>query len=224
MIGKRFKDRLMFTLLPPLAAVLIRLIGAFLKIEYVGREHVKSYWDKQQYVILAAWHDQLLMIMQCYEGSGAKILISLSKDGELIARTVQRFRLQVVRGSSSRGGREALRSMVSLGREDVDLGITPDGPKGPRHQLKAGVAQLAKLTGRPVIPVAFVCSRGYRFASWDRFLLPFPFSHAVYSLGAPVVYDTQETLEEFQQRLQKAMVANHMNAVSKLEAKGVSAV
>lgn len=219
-----FKDRLMVTFLPPLAAVLIRLIAALLRIEFIGREQARAFWDKQQCVIFAAWHDQLLMMVHGYEGPGAKILISPSKDGELIARTIRCFGLEAVRGSSSRGGREALRNMVSLGREEVDLGITPDGPKGPRHQLKAGVVQLARLTGRPVIPLAFVCSRGYRFNSWDRFLLPFPWGHAVYSFGEPVVYDEGETFEGFQQRLQDAMVINHKNAISRLEENGVSAV
>ena len=93
------------------------------------------------------------VITKCYEGAGAKVLISPSRDGELIARTMDYFGLGTVRGSSRRGGRAAFRELVELGRTPFDLAITPDGPKGPRHQLKDGVVELARITGRPVVPL-----------------------------------------------------------------------
>ena len=102
--------------------------------------------------------------------------------------------------------------------------ITPDGPKGPRHEVKEGVVQLARITGRPVIPMAFPCSRGHRFASWDRFILPYPFGRGVYSFGEPLTWAEGEEPEAFRARLQEAMEANVRRARARLETHGVSAV
>ncbi|RMF44963.1 MAG: DUF374 domain-containing protein, partial [Deltaproteobacteria bacterium] len=177
----RMADRLLLALAPPLAAVLIRGLHAVMRTEIIGDEPLRKLWQRGENVILAFWHDQLLLMALGYRGPGARILISQSKDGELIARVMKRLGHEAVRGSSSRGGREAFREMMKLAQEPVDIVFTPDGPRGPRHQLKDGVVQLARMTGRPVVPMAFVVSRGHRFGSWDRFLLPFPFSRGVYS-------------------------------------------
>jgi len=114
--------------------------------------------------------------------------------------------------------------MVRLAREPYDLAITPDGPKGPRHQAKEGVAQLAKLTRRAIVPMAFVASRGHRFASWDRFLLPYPFCRAVYAYGEPLYCAPDEPLEDFLVRVQQALDLTTTTAAEHLERRGVSAV
>lgn len=217
-------DRLLLALAPRLAAGVIRLLRLLLRVEFLGEERPSAFWQRGEHVILAFWHDQLLLMVRGYRGPGARILISPSKDGELIARTMERFGQGAVRGSSSRGGRAAFKSMVALAEEPYDLVITPDGPKGPRHQIKPGVVQLARLTGRPVIPMAFAVSRGHRFASWDRFLLPYPFARGVYAFGEAVRYCKGEDPEDFRLRLQQAMEANGRQANARLESYGVSAV
>lgn len=220
----RLTDRLLLKLGPFLASIIIRLLYRLNRIEFVGENYPQEIWQRGEHLILAFWHDQLLLMVKGYRGPGSKILISASKDGELIARVMHYFGQNAVRGSSSRGARSAFKELLTLAKEDVDLVITPDGPKGPRHELKEGVVQLARLGGRPVIPMAFVCSRGYRFASWDRFLLPLPFGHGVYSFGEPVYFDKAEGVERFRERLIEAMQLNQRTACSRLEAKGVSAV
>ncbi|BCR05202.1 hypothetical protein DESUT3_22710 [Desulfuromonas versatilis] len=217
-------DRLLLSLAPPLAARIIRWLHRSMRIETIGEEHPRRLWDAGQAVILAFWHDQLLLMVKGYRGPGARILISASKDGELIARTMRCFGQDAVRGSSSRGGRKAFRELVELGRQPFDLVLTPDGPKGPRHQVKDGVVQLARLSGRPVIPMAFVCSRGHRFGSWDRFLLPYPFSRGVYAFGEPLVFEPGEDVGDFRERLEKAMEMNVRRACAQLEKHGVSAL
>jgi lysophospholipid acyltransferase (LPLAT)-like uncharacterized protein len=217
-------DRLLLTLGPPLAAVIIRLLHYSLRAEVLGEEKPQEFWRRGEHVIFATWHDQLLLMVMVYRGPGAKILISSSKDGELIARTMTWFGQEAVRGSSSRGGKEALRAMVDLAAESVDLGITPDGPRGPRHQVKAGVAQIARLTGRPVIPLAFVCGRGHRFGSWDRFLCPYPFARGVYRFGQPLQFSKNDSVESFAEALCQAMEENERLAAARLEEHGVSAV
>lgn len=217
-------DRILLSAGPWLAARLIRWIHRILKPESLGEEKLRRIWSEGRYVILATWHDQLLMIPPEYSGSASKVLISGSKDGELIARVVKYFGVGAVRGSSNRGGRAAFRELTKLSKEPVNLGITPDGPKGPRHVVKEGVVQLARISGRPIVPIAFVCSNGHRFQSWDRFLLPYPWGKAVYSFGTPLYYDKNETLEDFQSRVQKAMEDNTQQAGEYLKRHDLSAV
>jgi lysophospholipid acyltransferase (LPLAT)-like uncharacterized protein len=221
---KHLSESLWFHLVPFLSAMVIRLLAFSMRLEILGEERPRDFWQRGENLIFAFWHDQLMLMVKCYRGPGAKILISSSKDGEIIARVMNRFGLGSVRGSSTRGGRAAFREMVALGREAVDLVFTPDGPRGPRHRLKEGVVQLARITRRPVIPVAFACSRGYRFGSWDRFLLPFPFSRGVFIFDAPLSYEKGESPKRFQSRLQDAMEAAEGKAAARLEMYGVSAV
>jgi lysophospholipid acyltransferase (LPLAT)-like uncharacterized protein len=223
-MNRSFGDRILLAAAPFLAAGVIRLLRSLMRIEFVGEERLRTFWERREHVILAFWHDQLLLMVKGYRGPGAKILISASKDGELIARTMRYFGQGAVRGSSTRGGRAAFKAMLELAKEPFDLVFTPDGPKGPRHRIKEGVVQLARLTGRPVIPMAFACSRGHRFASWDRFLLPFPFSRGVFSFGPAIQFVAGESPTNFQARLQQAMEENDRRARARLEEQGASAV
>lgn len=220
----RLSDRLLVFFAPPLAAGVIRLLKGLMRCETLGRENLGDQWQQGKRVIISFWHDQLLLMALGYPGRGARILISSSNDGELIARVMRFFGQDAVRGSSHRGGRAAFKQLVALGDAPTDLVVTPDGPKGPRHQLKDGVIQLARLTGRPVLPMAFVCSRGHRFASWDRFLLPYPFSRGVYSFGEAVFYSPGESTDSFRNRLELAMRQNQQRAEARLEVMGVCAV
>ena len=197
---------------PWLAAKMIRWIHGRIKPELIGDETLKTLWANGQNVILSFWHDQLFMMAMGYHGPGASVMISASKDGELIARTMRYFDIGSIRGSSTRGGRAAFKTMVKLSKVPTDLAFTPDGPKGPRHQVKDGVVQLARITGRPIVPMAFACSHGHRFNSWDRFLLPFPWGRGVYSFGDPMYCLQGESLDDFRFRVQNAMDANTLAA------------
>jgi lysophospholipid acyltransferase (LPLAT)-like uncharacterized protein len=220
----KLSERLLFRFGPPLAAWLVRLLSASLRTEVLGEEQVKSLWAQGKRVIFPVWHDQLLLMRQGYLGSGLTGLASSSKDGELVARMLNCFGVEAVRGSSSRGGAKALRQLVRLGKSDRDLALTPDGPRGPRRVIKPGIAQLARLTGRPVVPVCFVTSRGHRFASWDRFCVPYPFARGVYVYGDPLLVEKDESEERFCERLTAAMEEIEGRGIARLEDYGVSAV
>lgn len=217
-------DKLLLNVAPWLAAKIMGWQHRRLKPETIGVKAVSQLWAEEQPVILAFWHDQLFLMIKGYEGQGAKVLISASKDGELIARTMAYFDVGSVRGSSNRGGRAAFREMVELSREQLDLAFTPDGPKGPRHVVKEGVVQLARISKRPIVPIAFACSNGHRFRSWDHFLFPYPWGKAVYSYGEPLYYDKNETIDNFQSRVQEAMADNTRRAGEHLKQYGLSAV
>ncbi|MFM7223680.1 MAG: lysophospholipid acyltransferase family protein [Bacteroidota bacterium] len=136
------------TLLPPVGAAIVRLLGGTMRFETRGAESVDALYRDGKHIILAFWHAQQLMIPLGYRGAGTHILISQHHDGELIARIVARFGHRAVRGSSTRGGVGALRALIRLGRSGTDLVVTPDGPKGPRQVAKRGVIELAKATGQ----------------------------------------------------------------------------
>lgn len=221
---KSLMDKLIFWVAPLCAATIIRFLYRCLKPHVVNENSLLATWAQGRKVIFAFWHDQLLMMPPVYKGEKVKVLISPSKDGELIARTISFFSMETIRGSSNRGGREALWEMITLPENEVDLGITPDGPKGPRHEVKFGAAKLAQSTGRPIVPVAFACSHGHRFKSWDRFLVPYPWGKAVYCLGEPLIAGEDESLQNFQSRVQKAMDTNTHQAKEYLKRYDVSAL
>lgn len=220
----KLSDRALLMAVPPLAATFIRLLKMSIRREILGVENLTSLWDKKERAVIAFWHDQLLLMVFGYPGTGAKLLISASKDGELLTRTMRFFKHGTVRGSSSRRGRAAFKGMLALSQSDADIVLTPDGPRGPRHELKEGVVQLARLSHRPVIPMAFVCSKGHRFGSWDRFLFPYPFSRGVYSFGEPQYFEKGMTVEAFREQLICAMRENQSIAEDRLKSYGLSAV
>ena len=158
--------------LPPAGAAMIRLLGRSMQIDTRGQEHVDRLYQEGKRVIIAFWHARQFMMPLTYRGTLAHILISQHHDGEIIARIVERVGFRAVRGSSTRGGVEALRELIRLGRSGVDLVVTPDGPNGPRQVAKMGVIQLARASRLPIIPLAFGCSKKNSSrvgtASWCR--------------------------------------------------------
>jgi lysophospholipid acyltransferase (LPLAT)-like uncharacterized protein len=155
----KFHDRMLSRLIPWLGYGLLRVLRWTMRIEVVNAESPGAFWTEDQNVIVAFWHGRQLMMPFAYRGKRASILISRHRDGELIARTVSRFGFHAARGSTTRGGSAALKQLVRLARAGDDLVVTPDGPRGPRHRVQLGVVELAKLTQRPIVPLAFGASK-----------------------------------------------------------------
>jgi lysophospholipid acyltransferase (LPLAT)-like uncharacterized protein len=202
---RALKNRLASGFLPALIYIAIRVLFATMRIRVVGGEIPRSYHDRDEGVIVVFWHNRLLMVPLAYMGKDMNVLISSHGDGELIANATKRFGFHLVRGSSSKGGAEAIRELVRLGRKNSDMAITPDGPRGPVEVVKQGVAHVARVTGRPILPLSFSSSRFRRFNSWDRFLLPYPFSRGVFVWGEPLYYRKGEELEVFRRRIDEAL-------------------
>ncbi len=156
---KRVTNALKVAVVPPVGYQVIQMLRRTMTWQTEGGEHVSRFFAQQKQVILAFWHAQQLMMPLAIPGLEAHVLISQHRDGELIRRIVARFGLDAVRGSSTRGGAEAFRQLIRIGRSGGNLVITPDGPKGPRQVAKVGVVQLARATGLPIIPMAFGCSK-----------------------------------------------------------------
>ncbi len=156
---KRLTNALKVAVVPPVGYQVIHLLRRTMSWQTEGGEHVSRLFAQDKRVILAFWHAQQLMMPLAIPGLKAHVLISQHRDGELIRRIVARFGLDAVRGSSTRGGAEAFRQLIRIGRAGGNLVLTPDGPKGPRQVAKVGVVQLARATGLPIIPMAFGCSK-----------------------------------------------------------------
>jgi lysophospholipid acyltransferase (LPLAT)-like uncharacterized protein len=180
-------------LAPPLAAWLVRELGRTLRLVVEGADGLIPLWRGRRPVIYAIWHGRILMIpwlnarlRRTVGARPAKALASRSSDGELVARYVRRFGLDVVRGSSSRGGPAALRILAAALRAGEDVALIPDGPRGPCRQAQPGVVALAALTGAPIVPLGFAARPARHLASWDAFMIPLPFARVAAVFGAPI--------------------------------------
>lgn len=172
-----------------LTALILGIIGRSLRWREEGAEGVRALVARGQPFILVFWHGRLAMLPRLYRevgGRRVKILISDHRDGELIARAMAHWGFGAVRGSTRRGAVRGAKGMLRAAREGYDLAITPDGPRGPREVLQAGVVDLARLSGLPLVPVTFSARWAWEFGSWDRFLLPRPGSRALALWGEPV--------------------------------------
>lgn len=173
-------------------AIVVRVLGATLRVRAVGTEALAPSWSARRPLIYAVWHGRILMVPWMNErlrrrgARAVQVLASRSRDGDLVAAYVRRFGLGAARGSSSRGGAAGLRALAATLRAGGDVAVVPDGPRGPRERLQAGVVALAALTGAPVVPLAFAARPARRLASWDRFLVPWPFARCAVVFGAPV--------------------------------------
>jgi lysophospholipid acyltransferase (LPLAT)-like uncharacterized protein len=158
---------------------------------------------RRRNVIYAFWHGHLLYLMYRYRGSGVYILVSQSRDGEVLSRILRHFGLPTIRGSSSRDGRRSLLELVRRVRAGASVGIAPGGPWGPRHQAQLGIITLARLSEVPIVPVAVGAQWKIVFQSWDRFLLPLPGSRVVVAYGEPVVVPSDADAALLEQKRQE---------------------
>ena len=162
----------------------------------------------------ALWHNRLLIfpfvLRRFFSNRGGAALISASRDGELLANAIKRFDFDVVRGSSSRLGARAILQLTDVLASGRDVVITPDGPRGPAYELGPGIIFLAQKSGAPVVPVNMEYSSYWRLKSWDRFILPRPFSKVRVIIGQSHHVRSTSTPEEFETerlRLQGVMMA-----------------
>lgn len=166
------------------------------RVERSGAEHYLQFRRRGEPVIFVFWHAQLLPLIHYHREEGIVVLVSDHTDGEYVTRVLERNGFRVVRGSSTRGGARGLRGMMRAAGEGRDLALTPDGPTGPPRVCKPGALTLAQVTGLPLIPMAAGASGAWRFRSWDRFMVPWPFSRIriAYAppLRVPVDASTQE--------------------------------
>lgn len=194
------KQRFLLAIIPPLAALFIRALGATLRYRDITAPGTPVGIEIPGPTIFAFWHRTLLISAHRFRNHNIAILISASFDGELIARTVALLGFHPVRGSSSRGAAPGLRAMAQAYTEGHICAFTADGPRGPNMIAKPGPVQLAELTHAPWIGSFHGSpSRTWQLNSWDRFLIPKPFSTVTFAWPshiAPQLSAVQQSLDE----------------------------
>ncbi len=188
-----FPGKIKTLLLKKLSKLLIETIAISSRVTISGYERIAALQDQKLPLIFIFWHCHLLFVIQRFKNIGARPLISLSSDGDLVSAVAEEFGMNPIRGSSSKGGARAFLSMVrSVEKENAQVLITADGPKGPARRIKAGTVHLAAKTRAYVVPVSWKSSRVKVLEkSWDRFLVPLPFGRIHFAYGQPLQIDNK---------------------------------
>lgn len=177
-------------------ALFLRALGSTLRVRIKGDGPLKELRRQGKPVIFCFWHSRILPLAYLHRSEGIVVLVSEHGDGEYITRVIERLGFGTARGSSTRGGARGLRGLVRAAREGRDLGFTPDGPRGPARKLKLGVLVTAQLTGAPILPLAAGAARPWRMSSWDRLIVPKPFSELRLEYAEPYYIPRRATEEE----------------------------
>lgn len=189
----------------------VRLLGRTWRIRVVNRDSsVARLRRERRPMVFALWHGDMLPLLYQHRGEGVSVLISEHRDGELIARIAESLGFRTVRGSTTRGASRALVGLARELRDGHDIAVTPDGPRGPARSFAPGALIAAQRARAPVIAVGVAAKRAWRLASWDRFVIPKPFSSVRIAYSDPVLLDVanpraaaQET-SRFQQLMLEA--------------------
>lgn len=197
-----------------LAASYVRLMRTTGRWRTEGGDHPAHYLTEGKPFIVAFWHQRLLMMPYTWRSVGGdrpfNMLISSHRDGEIISRTIARFDIKTIAGSTGKGkgGAAALRQILKALKAGEVVGMTPDGPRGPRMRASDGIIQAARMAGVPIFPLTYSASNRKVIQSWDRFILPLPFSRGVFHWGDPIFVDRkldEEGMETKRVELENAL-------------------
>ncbi len=199
-----------FNLLGNIGKVLINLWFITIKIEVKNFGNVRHIIESNR-LIFATWHSRMLIFSYLYKGANGAVLVSQSKDGNIASKILEKMGNEAFRGSTTRGGGRALVKLIKALKEKNRISlITTDGPQGPRFKVQPGIIALAKKTGYPILPATYSGKRIKIFSSWDRFILPYPFTTCRVSYGRPVYIpkdagkgEEKEYLESVEKELQQ---------------------
>ncbi|MCL2484943.1 MAG: lipopolysaccharide heptosyltransferase II [Endomicrobia bacterium] len=181
------KEKVIVKIIP----FLLRLLSASMRKKILNETH---YYPEP--AVYAFWHGSELSIMLFNQNSGIVIMVSLSKDGELLSQVLKSFGYNTVRGSSSKRGDTALLEIIKLARDGKSFAFASDGPRGPYHKLKAGLILAAMKSGLPVIPVSVSPKYRITLNNWDKTVIPLPFTKAAQIYGNPIYVKETDDIEE----------------------------
>jgi lysophospholipid acyltransferase (LPLAT)-like uncharacterized protein len=175
---------------PPLVSrivgrALASLLARSWRIQVIHEEHWRRLRDANETFLFVLWHESLLPLLWRHRNQGIAIVVSEARDGEHLAAYAESIGYRLVRGSSTRGAARALLGAVRELEAGHPVAFTPDGPRGPRRELKQGVVAAAQRAAVRILPIHADADRAWRFASWDRFMLPKPFARVRVAYGEP---------------------------------------
>lgn len=168
-----------------LAGPLVSLLARTWRIEVHGLRHWQDLRERNQGFVFVLWHESLLPLLWRHRRQHIAIVVSEAREGQYLADYAAAIGYHLVRGSSTRGGARALLGAVRALESGTTVAFTPDGPRGPRREMKPGVIAAAQRAGVPVLPIHAEARRAWRFRSWDRFMLPKPFARVRVGYGEP---------------------------------------
>jgi hypothetical protein len=195
----------------------IRTVAATLRFALNDRSGLIA-GEPNEPFIFSIWHNRLALSLVLYRkyiqrrqpSRRMAAMVSASRDGGFLARILELFGVEPVRGSTSRRGPQALRELTTWGERGYDLAITPDGPRGPCYVVRDGVMALAQLTGLPIVPVSYHLSWKLKMGSWDRFQVPLPFAYCTVDVGEAIRVPREATdaeREALRLKLEESMKA-----------------
>ena len=188
-------------ILPPIIWFGLHLWCLTIRVKNLNPEVEDEIRAESGKAIWTLWHSHLFYITYYFRGMrNLYILVSPSKDGDLIANVGKLFGYKVLRGSSFKKTLSGTRECLSILKQDLEVGLIADGSRGPRHLAQAGTVQLARLTGAPIYTMTYDAQSKYEFNSWDRFILPLPFSKVTLNFGAPMTVAPDADKETIRQK------------------------
>ena len=186
-LKRKIDDFLLLNILLPIIIFIYRLMAYTYDIKEINGAGLSPLQNKPTKYVYAFWHCQIIPNAFIYRNLKVGIVASQHKDGEIAARAVSAFGFVPVRGSTTRGGDNAIRGFVALMENGQDIAITPDGPRGPRETVIGnGIVYMAKLTGKPIIPFCNASDRAFYLRTWDKMIIPKPFAKVRVMFGEPV--------------------------------------
>jgi len=166
--------------------IITAVLGRTWRVKVISPSSVDIFDPNSAPKIYCFWHSTLLVTSYLFRNTGKAAIISPSKDGRIAAEVVTKWGYEVIYGSAHRGGAAALRQSVKSIRAGRSLGITPDGPKGPREIVKPGAAQIAIISKTPLVAIKVETKSAWRLKSWDRFMVPYPFAKITVAMSDPI--------------------------------------
>ena len=195
------------------AANYIRFVYYTSRWKVIRGDIPKRFWDKDKKFLLCFWHGRLLMMPHCWNmKKPIHMMISKHGDGRFLSDTVAHLGIKTIVGSTSKGGASALRSMVQTVKNGEYVGLTPDGPRGPRMRAQEGIVTIARLADIPIVPISYASTNSRVLGSWDRFIAALPFGRGVFVWGEPI--EVPRTTDKFVLEKTRQKVEDAINAVT----------
>ena len=210
-MSKKKKPNIVHKFLAPnIFFIIQRLLLATCRFSSTNFENYTSWVKKNNNSVFAAWHGRLFLFPYFYryyhDLHNLCIMVSKSRDGEMFKRLLEKYDIKTVRGSSSRGGISAMKSLIKVTKNGKDTALAVDGSKGPAFKVQPGILLLAQSSGIPIIPLAYDASKKIVLNTWDKLIIPLPFSKVHVTIGELIhVPKDAKDLEPFRQKLQMVM-------------------
>ncbi|MBQ3644750.1 MAG: lysophospholipid acyltransferase family protein [Candidatus Riflebacteria bacterium] len=194
------------------------LINSLDLVSECSFESAKNLFRKGKPAVMALWHGDFLSNLYYWRNRELAVVASLSKDGDIITKSLDSLGYQAIRGSSSRGGARVILEAVKLIKKGFSVAFTIDGPKGPVHEVKPGIIKLVQKTGVPIIPMGLAYTNSIKLHNWDSTRIPLPFSKTLIHVGEPLFIDSSISIEKGCEMLKSYMFECEKIAVQKLKA------